>query len=131
MNIFKRLFNANNTKTANINGEKNLSNFLTVDNGFNIFDIDTYNNDAYLLHAWVNIAVNILTRNVARADFTVKREGNDIECGAVYNLFRKPNNSLSRYDLWKETAAWWFIEGEAFWWFGPDYGGGIPKEIYT
>ena len=70
--------------------------------------------DTYLLHAWVNIAVNILTRNIARADFTVKREGNDIECGAVYDLFRKPNPSLSRYDLWKETAAWWNIEVRRF-----------------
>jgi HK97 family phage portal protein len=32
--------------------------------------------------------------------------------------------------LWKETAAWWLLEGEAFWWFGSDYSGGIPKEIY-
>jgi HK97 family phage portal protein len=32
--------------------------------------------------------------------------------------------------LWKETAAWWFIEGEAFWWFGPDYSGGLPKRLH-
>jgi HK97 family phage portal protein len=38
---------------------------------------------------------------------------------------------LNRYDLWKETAAWWNLEGEAFWWFGPDYTGGLPTEIYV
>jgi HK97 family phage portal protein len=37
---------------------------------------------------------------------------------------------MSGYDLWKETAAWWCLEGEAFWWFGTDYSGGIPHEIY-
>jgi HK97 family phage portal protein len=31
--------------------------------------------------------------------------------------------------LWKETAAWWFLEGEAFWWFGNEYAGGLPHEI--
>jgi len=86
--------------------------------------------DNYLLHAWVNIAVNILIRNIARADFTIKREGEDVTHGQLYELFRRPNPTLNRYDLWKETAAWWNLEGEAFWWFGPDYSGGIPKEIY-
>jgi hypothetical protein len=38
---------------------------------------------------------------------------------------------MSCYDLWKETAGWWALEGEAFWWFGADYSGGIPKEIYV
>ena len=99
MNIIKKIFGNTNSKSEKPLNKKNIQNFLTVDNDFNIFDIDTYNGDAYFLHAWVNIAVNILTRNIARADFTVKREGDDIECGAIYDLFRKPNPSLSRYDL--------------------------------
>jgi len=103
---------------------------LSADDDFYKFDSGSRLGDTYLLHAWVNIAVNILTRNIARADFCIKREGDDIECGSIYDLFRRPNSSLSRYELWKETASWWFIEGEAFWWFGSDYSGGIPKEIY-
>jgi HK97 family phage portal protein len=87
--------------------------------------------DSYLYNAWVHIAVNILIRNIARADFVIKRDGNDVTTGPLYALFRRPNSSLSRYDLWKETAAWWNLEGEAFWWFGPDYAGGLPKEIYV
>jgi len=107
-----------------------LLNILSDDDNFIKFGNNTIFGDTYLLHAWVNIAVNILIRNIARADFTIKRDGNDVVGGAIYDLFRRPNFSLSRYDLWKETAAWWFIEGEAFWWFGADYSGGIPKEIY-
>jgi HK97 family phage portal protein len=87
--------------------------------------------DSYLFNAWVNIAVTILTRNIARADFVIKKGGNDITLGPLYDLFRRPNPALSRFDLWKETAAWWHIEGEAFWWFGPDYAGGLPKELYV
>jgi HK97 family phage portal protein len=74
--------------------------------------------------------VNILTRNIARADFVLEKEGVEIKSGTLFNLFHRPNDFLSRYDLWKETAAWWFVEGEAFWWFGPDYGGGLPKELH-
>ncbi|MDR2631248.1 MAG: phage portal protein, partial [Spirochaetaceae bacterium] len=87
-------------------------------------------NDIFLGNAWVNIAVSILIRNVARADFVLEKEGVELKSGPLYTLFHKPNECLSRYDLWKETAAWWFIEGEAFWWFGPDYSGGLPKQLY-
>jgi HK97 family phage portal protein len=86
---------------------------------------------AYLYSAWVNIAVGILIRNIARAQFVLTRGGNDVTCGPLYELFRRPNNLISGYDLWKETAAWWYLEGEAYWWAGPDYSGGIPKELFV
>jgi HK97 family phage portal protein len=86
--------------------------------------------DSYLLNAWVNIAVGILIRNIARADFMLTRNGDELTGGPLFELFRRPNETTSRYDLWKETAAWWHLEGEAFWWFGPDYSAGIPASIY-
>jgi HK97 family phage portal protein len=87
--------------------------------------------DQYLINAWVNIAINILIRNIARADFVIEKGGEACKAGPLYDLFRKPKEFTSRFDLWKETAAWWSIEGECFWWFGPDYSGGIPKSIYV
>jgi HK97 family phage portal protein len=90
-----------------------------------------YQADAYRYNAWVNIVVGILIRNIARAGFVIKKGGNEVTSGALYDLFRRPNTALSRYDLWKETAAWWSLEGEAFWWFGPDYAGGLPEEMYV
>jgi len=87
--------------------------------------------EPFRLHAWVNIAVALLIRNVARAEFTIVRDGEAVTSGPVFTLFRDVNPRMSRFDLWKETAAWWFLEGEAFWWFGPDYGGGIPRELYV
>jgi HK97 family phage portal protein len=87
--------------------------------------------NAYLFNAWVNIAVGILIRNIARAYFCIKKGGNDVTDGNIYTLFQKPNQLQSRFDLWKETAAWWHLEGEAFWWFGPSYSGGLPKEIFV
>ena len=104
---------------------------LTNADYFSIFNTEPLYGDGYSYNAWVNIAVNILIRNIARADFVIKKEGNDVKTGPLYNLFRRPNAALSRYDLWKETAAWWHLEGEVFWWFGPDYTGGLPREIYV
>ncbi|GHV77121.1 hypothetical protein AGMMS49942_19420 [Spirochaetia bacterium] len=92
-------------------------------------NVGPHGGDSYLFNAWVNIAVTILIRNIARADFVVERGGNEVSSGPLYDLFRRPNASLSRYDLWKETAGWWFLEGEAFWYFGSEYSGGIPDEI--
>jgi len=86
--------------------------------------------DPYRYHAWVNIAVGILVRNVARARFCIYRSGEEVVKGPLFDLFRRPNESMSRFDLWKETTAWWSLEGEAFWWFGPAYSGGVPKEIF-
>jgi HK97 family phage portal protein len=96
-----------------------------------IFSDTVRPSDSYLLNAWVNIAVGILIRNIARASFVLTRDGNEVTGGPVFELFRRPNETASRYDLWKETAAWWYLEGEAFWWFGPGYGGGLPKELYV
>ncbi|MCL1991949.1 MAG: phage portal protein [Spirochaetes bacterium] len=134
MNIFKLL-------TAKITQNKNsreqnavkssMASQLYSDDDYGIFARENNIADSYLLNAWVNIAVNILARNIARADFTIKLQGNDVESGEIYNLFHRPNPYTSRYDLWKDTAAWWHLEGEAFWWFGSGYAGGLPKEIYV
>ena len=86
--------------------------------------------DYYLTHAWVNIAIGILMRNIGRTEFAISKDGKKIGSGPVFALFNQPNRILSRYDLWKETGAWWFLEGEAFWYFGNDYTGGIPEEIH-
>ena len=138
MNIFKNLIpnfkrskiQQQATAKAMLVNNSTTLNSLSIDDDFSIFDYNSTVNNAFYLHAWVNIAVNILIRNIARAEFTLKKDGNDVTNGAVYDLFRRPNAAMSRYDLWKETAAWWFIEGEAFWWFGAGYSGGIPEEIY-
>jgi HK97 family phage portal protein len=95
------------------------------------FPVNPRSGDSFLYNAWVNIAVSILIRNIARADFVIKKGGNEVTGGLLYDLFKRPNGRLSRYDLWKETAAWWNLEGEAFWWFGPGYTGGLPKELYV
>ena len=116
MNPFK-IFSANKKKALIQNDTLTNNSFrksLTFDDDFSIFSVDPFK-DTYLCNAWVNIAVNILIRNLARADFVLEREGVEIKNGSLYSLFHRPNEHLSRYDMWKETAAWWFMEGEAFW----------------
>jgi hypothetical protein len=133
MNLLK-LLSGNKYKAPNAeksaNNYNSSDNLLTVGEENSIFKVGANLDNSYLLNAWVNIAVNILIRNIARADFTIKNDGEDLKHGPIFELFHKPNTNLSRYDLWKETAGWWYLEGEAFWWFGPDYAGGFPKEIY-
>ena len=92
---------------------------LQLDDDFRIFGHVSKRGDSYFLNAWVNIAVGILIRNIARANFILTKDGNEITGGPLFDLFIRPGETMSRYDLWKETAAWWHLEGEAFWWFGP------------
>ncbi len=111
MNIFERLLsNRRRQKGGGSLGEKSFSNssFSLSDDDFNSnLYIDPFTTDTYLCSAWVNIAVNILIRNVARADFILERDGIELKNGSLYSLFHRPNEHLSRFDLWKETAAWW------------------------
>jgi HK97 family phage portal protein len=136
MNIFQRLLpnhkrtisNSQYNKKSLLEDNTNTQNLLSFDDDFLKLNRDPFN-DCFLCNAWVNIAVNILIRNIARADFVIEKEGVEIKSGSLFNLFHRPNEYLSRYDLWKETAAWWFIEGEAFWWFGSEYSGGLPTQL--
>ena len=87
--------------------------------------------DPYLQHAWVSVCIDILTRNVARAEFEIKKNGKPETDSRLAKLFRYPNRETSRFDLWKQTCAWWSLDGEAFWWFGENYCCGIPDEIFV
>jgi len=127
---FWRLNNTENASRKIRNKSDKCNDLLFDECGFSKFYNAPYTTDYYLTNAWINIAINILIRNLARADFILERDGQEVKNGPLYDLFHRPNSALSRYDLWKETAAWWHLEGEAFWWFGPDYSGGLPKEIY-
>jgi HK97 family phage portal protein len=135
MNILRRLASIyKRSKSSYQYDDTNTKNDTDFPNIYvNNDDFDTskvHITDSYLYNAWVNIAINILIRNIARADFVIKKSGNDVNAGPLFDLFRRPNATLSRFDLWKETAAWWNLEGESFWWFGPAYAGGLPKELY-
>jgi HK97 family phage portal protein len=138
MSLFSRLLpsrkrNNNNHQSGDARHKSAVfSSSPSTDGGdFDIISGNPRSGDSYLYNAWVNIAVNILIRNIARADFVIKKGGDDVTSGPLYALFRRPNTALSRYGLWKETAAWWNLEGEAFWWFGPEYTGGLPKELFV
>jgi HK97 family phage portal protein len=134
MNFFKNFFPGFGHDRARINhNNKEKSNTLDNSPIFDILEIPgntVPSSGSYLLNAWVNIAVGILIRNTARAKFVLTGDGNELTGGPIFELFRRPREGMSRYDLWKETAAWWHLEGEAFWWFGPGYSAGLPKEIH-
>ena len=115
--------------------QKNLRSFEDINNDTVADDFSVHEKktctDPYLQHAWVSVCIDILTRNVARAEFEIKKDGKVEDSSDLAKLFRYPNRELSRFDLWKQTCAWWSLDGEAFWWFGEDYSCGIPKEFHV
>lgn len=104
--------------------------FMGLDDPFSDGETERIS-DPYRSHAWVNIAVSTLMRNIGRASFRITRDGEFVTSGPVFELFRDVNPVMNRFDLWKVTSAWWFLEGEAFWFFGDDYKAGIPREIFV
>lgn len=87
--------------------------------------------DPYMQDVWVANCVDIISRNVGRADFEIKVNGVKTSYGFAARLFDEPNPYMSRFELWQRTAAWWSLEGEAFWYFGNDYASGVPKELHV
>ena len=87
--------------------------------------------DPYMQDVWVANCVDIISRNVGRADFEIKVNGVKTSRGFAARLFDEPNPYMSRFELWQRTAAWWSLEGEAFWYFGNDYASGVPKELHV
>ena len=84
--------------------------FMGLDDPFADLDAERIK-DPY--NAWVNIAVSTLMRNIGRASFRIMRDGEFIISGRLFDLFRDVNPVMNRFDLWKVTSAWWFLEGEA------------------
>jgi hypothetical protein len=70
----------------NSHNKGSFQNFLTFDESHSKIWSDPFN-DLYLCNAWVNIAVNILIRNLARADFVLERDGVELHNGSLYSLF--------------------------------------------
>ena len=122
MSLFRRKQQKQLQSFEQLNGE-------TVAEDFSVREKKTCT-DPYLQHAWVSVCIDILTRNVARAEYEVRKNGTVERETPLANLFRFPNKNLSRFDLWKQTCAWWSLDGEAFWWFGENYVCGIPTEIF-
>lgn len=117
------------------NGNKKLESFEEVNNRTVADDFSSPEKktctDPYLQHAWVSVCIDILTRNVGRAQFEVRKNGKTITDSKAAKLFQFPNRDTSRFDLWKQTCAWWSLDGEAFWWFGENYTCGVPQEIFV
>lgn len=87
--------------------------------------------DPYMQDVWVANCVDLIARNIGRAEFEVRRDGVRVTGSPAARLFDEPNGSLSRFELWHRTAAWWSLEGEAFWYFGGGYASGVPRELHV
>ena len=84
--------------------EKKLRSFTEINNDtvaddFSVQDKKTCT-DPYLQHAWVSVCIDILTRNVARAQFEIKKNGKAEIDSKLAKLFNYPNKSMCRFDLW-------------------------------
>lgn len=87
--------------------------------------------DPMLQSAWVNICVTVRARNIQRPTYRIYKNERLVGNGPVFELFQSPNPDMSSASLWYRTSQWFDIEGEFFWWFGPKYKSGFPKEIYV
>ena len=63
--------------------KKKLTSFSEINNesvvdDFSVREKNTCT-DPYLQHAWVSVCIDILTRNIARANFEIRKDGKPID----------------------------------------------------
>lgn len=66
----------------------------------------------------INKCVNIISQNFPAAPLVLFRgsKGDSIPYeSSEYDLFKKPNESMSPYDLWSATSLYFSLYGEVFW----------------
>lgn len=88
--------------------------------------------DAYDTLAWVNIAVEKIAKNLARAPFEIY-EGDDPARtnNPALKLFTGVNPYMSRYQLWEATVSWLLVRGECIWIFEQGHSAQeFPTEIW-
>jgi len=68
----------------------------------------------------VNKCVNIISQNFPAAPLVIySANTNDPlpPTSPEYDIFRRPNENMSSYDLWSATSLFFTLYGEAFWYF--------------
>lgn len=87
--------------------------------------------NAYSKVAWVNIAVSVRARNIARTKFELYRGAGDtmVEEGREWDLFNR--SAFGRSGIWEQTEGWRCIRGEAIWIL--EWGGrvGFPTDFFV
>ena len=88
-------------------------------------------NDPYKAHAWVNIGISTIAKNIARAEFKCYQGDSEASPdNPVQKMFDNVNPYMSKYQLWEATVSWKKLKGEAFWIFDWEPLIGKPKAIY-
>ena len=88
-------------------------------------------NDPYKAHAWVNIGISTIAKNIARAEFKCYQgDSESSPDNPVQKMFNNVNPYMSKYQLWEATVSWKKLKGEAFWIFDWEPLIGKPKAIY-
>jgi HK97 family phage portal protein len=136
MKLSERIMNARaKSIMASPYGRSILTNLaVNFKEGYDDFDLDNPTgytlSDPALQSAWVNICVWMRARNLQRPTYRIYMNAREKLNGPIYDLFNASLADTSS-NLWFKTNMWWDLEGEFFWWWGPEYGSGLPKEIWV
>lgn len=99
-------------------------------------DITLYDTQAmaYTTSPWVYVAVSKIAQAAAQLEMHVQTKQSDglwvtTTDHEIYDLLRRPNQWMSRYELIEATFASMELSGNAFWFLNGGAGGGRPSEI--
>jgi len=81
----------------------------------------------------IHRAIDVMSQNIAQVPLLLYNEtsGQSMPVGHdFYKLMRRPNPFTSQFELWEQTLIYFFLYGEAFWYFNVNEFGFI-REIYA
>jgi HK97 family phage portal protein len=78
--------------------------------------------DPYRQHVWVYVAIRKRAENVAQVPFRIYQGEDEVTQGPIAELFRRPSQGYSRYELWEATITYLDLRGWCLWYLAPKVG---------
>jgi HK97 family phage portal protein len=123
-NIFKNILPMRRKSIEEI-ARRQFENLMSMDTPFT----SDYTRSDVKNHIWVTIAINILSRCIMRAEYLLYESGEQKTISGWSNLFDVVGGNTPSSTLFLKSMKWWGWEGEFFWYWGTDYGYGVPNQI--
>jgi HK97 family phage portal protein len=87
-------------------------------------------------HAWFNIGLSKIAKNIARARWVVTNNGEEVpdtdgRAGMAVKLFRQPNPTMTITDFIESICSWYVLNEVVITFGRGDYTSGIPETLWV
>lgn len=112
-----------------IKEDKGWTDTLYAVSGNRLEEWDITKTDSFTDNYIINRGISLIATNFAQVPLRIYRGEQEIpENHEIHNLFLRPSEDVSRFEMWEKTLIYFYNDGEAFWYLNLMEG---SKKIYS